>query len=371
MAKIFGINIDPTPGFNLGVTDLWNRSARAGNSFQGSTPNQVYTNNPTGQNRSSNKPTPKINNGNNGQVKSEQTGDVPNYTPYSTGSGGGGGGGGSSNGDALMASYYDDQANQLQRLLQSADTSLGQGLAGLSDSYNLQNSRINEDQSRTLRDYGIKRQDTLSAKDRALQQVDTDSRNGFNALQRLIQGGGGGVSSAARELAPYAVSLKGTQERGQQLDTFGRNTRNLDIAEEDAKMQYRNALDDLFRQKREKESALQQGVISKKQQLVNQIAEAKANAALSRGQNYKQAQAGIQPLRDQFNSYQNSLDSLFDQFRNPTYDVKAVNAQKPDLAQYTVDRAAIDAGQANPDVPSEVLPYLPNLKDENKLSYLL
>ena len=51
--NILGINFDPTPGFNLGITDKVNQTTRAANSFQGSSSKGPVFSNPTGAKSSS------------------------------------------------------------------------------------------------------------------------------------------------------------------------------------------------------------------------------------------------------------------------------------------------------------------------------
>jgi hypothetical protein len=51
MAQLFGVEFDPTPGFNLGFSDKANQSSRALNSFKGSGGGGPQFSNPTGQSK--------------------------------------------------------------------------------------------------------------------------------------------------------------------------------------------------------------------------------------------------------------------------------------------------------------------------------
>lgn len=291
-------------------------------------------------------------------------GAAPNQVGY------GGGGGGAAGPDPNEIAYYEDQISNLNRLLQSSNVQRDQGLTQIGDSYNKNVGRTNEAQTRTLSGYETKRNDNATARQQGLGQIDTNTRTSYDSLQRLLGLQGAGVSSAAQVLVPHAVSRYGTQQRTGALQTFGRNERDINTAVDDAKLQYKNALDDLLAQKQSKTEDFLRGILNQQSQLNQQLASAQTNLGIARGGNYQSTRAARQPYSDAVSSIQGQLDNLFNQYRSPEYNVQPVNPKAVELGKYTVDPLAIRAGQQNPGMDASVLPYLAMLKKEQQPNLL-
>lgn len=282
------------------------------------------------------------------------------YAPAGGGTGGGGGGY-----TAQDDAYYSSAVDQLNRLLQSSNTQRDQGLSNIGTSYNNSLSRTNEDQSNVLSKYATQRQDTAQGKLGAIGKVDAGARNTYQSLQRLLGLGGAGVSSAAQIAAPWAVSRQASQQRSGVFDTYGRNLRDLDTAETDAKSQFSRVLQDLLGQKQNKEEDFTRGILQQQQGIYGQLADVNAQRAAAQGGNVAAARA---PYEAQINERMSQLDNLFNQFRQPAYNVAPVNVRTPELANYTVDPTRIGQQQQNPDVDQSLLPYLAQLKKQNQFS---
>lgn len=295
----------------------------------------------------------------------------------STGGGSGGrasgGGGGSAGGgaDKEAVAYWNDQQGALERLLNSSNVQKDQGLANLNNSYNRNLGDLNESEGRTMRDYGIKAEDTQRDRQGALRSIDTSARQGNEGLRRLFQLSGSAGGSAANTLAPTAVARDASTKRTGTLETFGKNIRNIDLAKSDATAQFGRSRRDLDSQKREKEQSFIEGILNMQNDLQAKMSNAVTQRGIAQGGTY----SGLAGARSQYDnsirSNQAALDNLFNQYRDPQYNVAPVNAKAPDLSQYTVDPTAIDMAAQNPGVPEELLPYLPQLKKDGGLSSLL
>lgn len=272
--------------------------------------------------------------------------------------------------DPNEIAYWDDVTGSLNRLLQSSETQKAQGLEQLGNSYNQQLSRSNEAESRALRDYGIKREDTTRDKQSNLGAIDTRARTTNDSLRRLLGLAGAGISSAADFAAPNAVARQAGQQRSQTLDQFGRNARNIDLAEGDAKTGFANQREDFASQKREKEQTFLRGILESQNKIYDSLSNAATQKGLAQGGNYTTTAAARMPFQSAISERRNSLDNLFNQYRDPQFAVKNVEVKTPELGQYTNDRIALQAGQQNPGIDQSLLPYLPNLKDRKQESWI-
>lgn len=266
---------------------------------------------------------------------------------------------------AADLAYYDDQESLLRSLLNTTQTRLGQGLTALGDDYGRESGRLNEDRARTARDFGIKTEDTTRAKDSAIGRVDTNARTLANSLRQRIGLASGSGSSAYQVTAPGAVARDASINRQGVQEDFGANFRNLDIAKKDSDTQYGRTLEDLARQKAEKESGLREGILGQEQSIYGQLADIARNRAAAAGGGIAQARAASAPYQGQYAERQSQIDGLFNQFRTP-YNVKPVEVQQPTLNDYTVDRAAIGGGRAQTDTYSPYSNLLRKMTEEDE-----
>lgn len=289
-------------------------------------------------------------------TRQEPTPDDPTPTPKDIGDlgdlgqltsiyGYGGGSGGTSGGTSYSAAdlaYLEDQIAEYKRQLGRTDTALEQGLSNLGDSYNKELSRQNQLRGRALEDFTTQRSDTELGKNQALGRVDTNARTLADSLRRRLGLASGADSSAFKVLSPYAVSREASTQRTGVLGDYGQNFRDLDTAESRTKTDFENLLEDLAAQKRSQESSLRSGVLQQKNQISSQLADAAREKALLLGGGYDGARAASAGYVDDIRSRESALDKLFSQFRNP-YQVQDVKVNAPNLRDYTVDKAAINA----------------------------
>lgn len=265
--------------------------------------------------------------------------------------------------------YLQDQQARLERQRQSAGTTLKNGLTQLGDSYNREVTGANSERSRALRNYGLQREDTERGKDRAINRVDTNARTLADSLRRRIGMASGSNSSAYQITAPSAVARNASIDRTGVVEDYGQNFRNLGIAEEDAKSQYQQMLEDLEAQRKQRESDFRAGVLDQYNQIDNNLAEVARQRALLQGGGYDQVRQAMQPYSSAIDSRQSQLDGLFDRFRTP-FERKPVNVQTPSLRDYTVDRATIGGGSQGQGGLDQYAPYRrPFAQDDDEQLY--
>ena len=261
-------------------------------------------------------------------------------------------------------SYLDTQSGNLQRMLQSADTGLNNGLTALSDSYNSEQNKANLQRSRALEDYQAQELQNQKGKESSLNTVDTNARTLNNSLQRILGMASGSGSSAYQFAAPNAVARQASGQRTNVLDNFGTNTAALTTAEDRAKVDFQTLLDNLAAQRNQKESDLRAGVLGNKNSIQSKLADIAAQRAQALGGGTSAIAAAQQPFQNEINANQTALDNLFTQFRTPTYDVKPVAPQQVDLGKYSVDRAAINAQNQGGQAAYSPYSYFLNKKQE-------
>lgn len=240
--------------------------------------------------------------------------------------------------------YLNDEETFTRSLLNSIRRTLDNGLTSINDSYNKEQSSANAQRSRALEDYGIQRDDTTRKKGDALGKVDTNARTLSNSVRRMLGMASGSDSSAFNQTAPDAVARLASGERTNVLGDFGENFRALELSEKRATDDFAALLEDLAAQRNQRESGLRGDIIEREQGVNSSLAEIARQRALLQGGGYTGVKAAMQPYKDAISGGQSQLDSLFEKYRTP-YSVKPVNVEKPELRDYTVDRANINANQ--------------------------
>lgn len=261
--------------------------------------------------------------------------------------------------------FLDAQEGNLRGLLSRADTTFAQGITNLDNSYNKSRNDVTDTQNRTMRDYGIKREDTTREKDSAIGKVNTNARTLSDSVRRIIGLASGSGSSAYQLAAPNAVGRQASQQRTGVLETFGRNFRDLDTAEGDAKVKFENLLRDIKADRDQRELDLRNSIADKKNSISGSLANIAGERARINGGGYNAIRTAQQPFQDEINARNAEIDGLFSRF-NPTISYAPVQVQQPELSQYTVDRAAINANKTmGADSYSPYSQYLKKRNDES------
>lgn len=264
----------------------------------------------------------------------------------SRGGGGGGGGGAAAADKAAAVAYLNSQQSNLDRQMGRTGTTLEQGLTRLTNDYNSKYNTGSQNRARALEDLGIQRKDTDAAKDKSIDKVNTNARVLADSLRRKIGLASGSGSSAYQITAPGAVARDASTERGDVLGTFAQNYRSLDMADKRTKEDYEKLFADLAGQRQQGEYSLRQGVENTRNEISQRLADVAAKRAAANGGGLSQQMAASQGYEADIAARERAIDGLFGQYVKPIA-MREVQAQTPELAQYLVDRAAIQANAAS------------------------
>lgn len=240
--------------------------------------------------------------------------------------------------------YLDDQEGQLRGFLGSAQNTLNNGLTQIGDSYDKEAGRATQQKDTALAGYRTQREDTTRDKMTGINQVNTGARTLADSVRRILGLASGANSSSYRDAAPGAIARDTSQKRSGVMDTFAKNSRNIDTAEQGTLSSFEDLLTDLGEQRKQKESGLRSGVLGQEQDTLGKLAEIAARRAQINGGNYDAIRAATSPIRADIQSRQAQIDGLFNQFRTP-YTPKALNSQTPTMQQYQVDKTKLNAQQ--------------------------
>src|ERR1044072_3267701 len=226
------------------------------------------------------------------------------------GAGGGSAAGGTNSADELA--YYDSQQNQLRDLLGRTQNTLNQGITNLTDSYNREVSGANQKRSRALEDFQIQREDTTRDKQTALGKVDTNARTLNDSLRRILGQASGSDSSAYQYAAPNAVAREASGKRNSVLSDYAENDRNISLSEKRATDDFQSLLDDLARQRGERERDLRTGVLESEQDLNAKLADVAGRRASAAGGGFASIRAAQSPYESATNDRRAQIDHLLE-----------------------------------------------------------
>ena len=260
--------------------------------------------------------------------------------------------------------YLDDQQARLERQLGRTNTYLSQGLAELMDSYNKSRTSANQQRGRELENLGLQREDTTRKKDSTLDRVNTGARTLADSLRRKIGMASGSGSSAYQIAAPGAVARQASEQRGDVMEDFGTNFRNLDLTERRANEDYNTLFESLEADKKSRERALRQGIEEQRLGVDQSLAELARQRALVKGGGYDQVKQAMSKYTDRMTDREKTIDSLFNKYRS-VGKFQPVKVNAPQLRDYTVDKAAIQANQ-QAGTQDPYAPYRPQLMDDEE-----
>lgn len=258
------------------------------------------------------------------------SGQTPPTTPDTTSSPVSSGSTTPTNTAADEAAYYQDQIDNINRLLGSSDTQLAGGLDQLNQNYNAQNTR-------QANMYNASDVQNAQDKQAGIEGVNTFANQSYRNLQRLLGGAGAGNSSAARTVVPTLVSQSASARRKGVFTTAGQNQANIDAARAGAD-------EDLTNWRTAQEKTLRQGTANAGLDLLQKLRDLQFAKTQATGGGYQDAKSGAATTQQMINDRMAQLDSLFGQY-NPTY---TANLTPPDLNKYNVDPAAINLNNSNP-----------------------
>lgn len=238
--------------------------------------------------------------------------------------------------------YLDQQISRYQGLLNNVDTYQNQGLNKLNDSYNSATNKANLNRGRALTDFGQQRYDSINEKNKAINTVDTNSRTLNESLRRILGMAGGTGSSAYKYAAPNAIAKLASGERGNVLSNYSANENSLKTAEQRAKEDYDNYLQELLRDKISTEGELRSGFDTQRQSINDMLAQLAAERAGILGGNQLAATA---PYTGEFDRLQSNITGYGDRYRTAV-NQRDVKVNPVSLRDYVVDRQGINANKA-------------------------
>lgn len=270
---------------------------------------------------------------------------------------------------AATLAYLGLQQSNLDRQMGRTGTTLEQGLTNLTSDYNNKYNTASQNKARAIEDLTMQRRDTESSKDKAIDKVNTNARVLADSLRRKIGMASGSGSSAYQITAPGAVARDASTERGDVLGTFAQNFRALDVADKRTNEDYDKLFNDLKTQREASERSLRQGVENTRNEISQKLAEIAAQRVAAQGGGLTQQMAATRGYENDIAARERAIDALGNV---SPIELRAIQAQAPELAQYLVDRAAIQANQqAGTNDPTA--PYGPNIKnrfeDDLELGY--
>lgn len=268
--------------------------------------------------------------------------------------------------NASQAAAYDSQAGQYQSQLGQLDPSQATALSNLQNQYNGQYNTAQDQFAKAQRDYNTSVANNTNSFLGTKDSILNNTRANANALQRLLGLNGAGNSSAALEQAPYAAALQGTQNLNGAQQTYAQNQAGLDTNFSDTKDNYKKTLDDLQQQLYQNQNATKASIAQQRASLLNNLSQAKINAAVTRGASYDTAKAQnnydgqINDLLSQITGYGNNYASPIALKNNVTY--TAPTAQSYSLGQQAV--ASNGQSGATGDISPTFLNLLTGRRDQ-------
>jgi hypothetical protein len=272
-----------------------------------------------------------------------------------------GSGGGSSYDPADLA-YLDDQKSLYERLLQSADSTLGSGLNSILDQYNQSKNKANTQFGRAETDYNQKEYETNYGKQQSINKVNANSRTLANSVRRLL-GLAGASGGSAMDDANTAIAREASQNRTGVLGDYATNMGQLKTGRDRTKEDYDALLGELEAQKRGSEESLRAGVESQKQSIWNTLADITGKRASLMGGNYQAVRAAQDPYRQSYLNAQNTIDQLPNQFRNAVT-ARDVSVAPVSLKDYFVNKANVSANRGGQEAYSPYSQFLNKKRQE-------
>jgi hypothetical protein len=240
--------------------------------------------------------------------------------------------------------YLDDQEGLLRGMLGSAGRTREQGVQQIEDSFNTEKNRSDVDRANAQSGFATKREDTTRDKMGAIGRVNSGARTLADSVRRILGMASGANSTAYKQAAPNAIARDASMKRTGVNDTFGRNFRDLDTAETSTMGNFDRFLEDLTTQKTQKRQGLEEGVLQQEQGVYRDLGEIARQRSLLQGGDYNAVRSATAPAMTAISDRQSALDNLFNQFRTP-FNAKPVEVATPNLANYTVDKTAVNAGR--------------------------
>lgn len=275
---------------------------------------------------------------------------------------GGGGGSAGSYSSADEQAQYQDQIDQINRLLGNIGVTRDQGSQRLNQSAADAMARLNEQKTKAMEGYDQQSLQNSQQRQRGVESVDQFANTSYKNLQRVLQGAHAGGGSVARQLVPQLVSQSAGTRRQGVFNTAGENEQAITSARGDATDQFKYSEQDLQNQKKQQEEDFLRGLLNQESDLLGKRASAESARAAATGAGYQAARAAAAGTRSEIDSRTAQLNALFGQYA-PTFNARAVNLKTPELGKFTVDPAQLRSDQS---LPTDSRVYMSALKKKQQ-----
>lgn len=301
-----------------------------------------------------------------GAVQSAQT-STPNAGAYSEGAGDPQ----AAQNKAADLAYLADQEGMLRGLMGRMGTTLNQGLTTLNDDFNAKTGQANMQRGRALEDFDLQTQGVNREKENSLGRVNQNANQMNSMLRRIVGRAGGTGGTAFNEEVPDIVSRTATDDRQGVMESSGENLMKLDQSKKRADEDFASLIEDLQRQRSQREQEVREGVLAKEQEIQGSLGDMARQKAALQGGDYNAIRRASAPYQGAYNERQSQIDSLFDKFRTPLAS-RDVRVDTPELRNYTVDRAAVgQTPQAQQGGVDPTSPYARFLRPEDEEERLI
>lgn len=346
-----GFHFDPTPGFNLGISDAF-RSVIP--SFGVQNGNQVVTSHQAAQKTSS------LNNSNSAPNYPQQVRGASTVAPQPVANSGGYSGGAGGGQPAPASQWTPNDEAAYNQAVASANAGLGRLPTQLDianhNIFDQRAQKFNQLQSglNQARDnYGTgvtqNQQQHLGNTNQINQQANTS----LHSLLRMLGGMGAGGGSEARYVAPQLVGKQAAVQLGGANQTYSQNAQNLDKTwnnyQNDEKTQEQQLNDwelQQVNQAKAQSDQSRQGILQQLANLAAQRAQAMGGSGV----------AEQQPYINQINQLASEVDQL-GRF-SPSFSGTTPVYNAPELSSYTLDPAAQAEVQNQAQQAGSSTPYL-------------
>lgn len=243
-------------------------------------------------------------------------------------------------GSAADIAAYQDQISSLNQLLGQADITQNNGVNSINQGYGNSLAQLQGNNTNVMNQYDTQKTNTTNDYSKAIGQINSNARSGYNSLQALL----GGSGSAADVLAPFAVSQQANSQRGSSADAYAKNLQAVQQGIDAANLNFTNQKKTLDGQKNDQLSKLLSSIDQQKIQYQQQLGAANNQLNVAKGGSYATPTANNNAITQLLQQQQ----GLASQYAQPTFTTQDYVAPTTDLAQYQAQAAQLAGSNNDP-----------------------
>lgn len=264
----------------------------------------------------------------------------------------------------------DDEMARIDSGLSNLDATRNAGVGQIDSRANKARNRLGQMHATNQTRFNTKESDTKRDFSRSTEDININAGNVYRAVQNLLGRAGAGRSSAAQEVAPYAVSQDASKSRGEVADVYSTNHRDIRQARDEEEDSFKNSNQDINDQQKQELFSLENDILSKRSKLHQTRAGLAAKRAMANGGNWDRAKSEMAAdvrARDDIDRAVANL--LNDPKYSSIYSLEKYQAKDPALANYATDLNGVEVTDPNgkgfdTDTSSD---YLTRIREEEEL----